>query len=67
MAQKMTSFLKGVREYVYPVLDKSAFLERYVQASPPSLPPLLPPSFPLSMLPPAMTTLSSLDFDVAVR
>ncbi|KAM3569133.1 hypothetical protein VYU27_008764 [Nannochloropsis oceanica] len=26
----MTSFLKGVREYVYPVLDKSAFLERGV-------------------------------------
>lgn len=26
---KVTSFLKGVREYVYPVLQSSAFLERY--------------------------------------
>jgi hypothetical protein len=28
MAQKITSMLKGVREYVYPVLQNSAFLER---------------------------------------
>lgn len=31
--QKVTSFLKGVREYVYPVLQSSAFLERYVSNS----------------------------------
>lgn len=61
MAQKLTSFLKGVREYAYPVLDKSAFMERcvppplglgsplrHVLAMLPSLPCLMVPSFLVS-------------------
>jgi hypothetical protein len=30
---KVSSFLKGVREYVYPVLQSTAFLERCVRIS----------------------------------